>query len=99
MKIRQLEWHDPLNSERPSWAQTAFGKYFAFSDGFWSRQKDSGMTDAGCAKAACQADFERRVRECVEEEDNDAPVGQERLKDAPKFTEKDIQAFLEEDPK
>ena len=41
---------------------------------------------------------EWRVREC-RGDDNDVPVGQERLKGAPKLTEKEIQAFLEEDPK
>lgn len=75
MKIKKLEWWDRGGH---SVARTPFGMYDACDDGWWeamlsghSAAYKSGRTadkSRASAKLACQADFERRVRECVEEE-------------------------------
>lgn len=77
MKIKQLEWNRQSSMGWIVWAKTSIGWYGAWENGnalmacpTRSLDKASlvGKTKED-AKAACQADFERRVRECVEEED------------------------------
>lgn len=67
MKIKQLEWKKSYaGSER---ATSLFGVFIAGPGGSWPPGEP--LTEAASleeAKSACQADFERRVRGCVEEE-------------------------------
>lgn len=70
MKIKQLEWENFGPHEA---AKTSFGiSYVATLTGRWRTSfgmyRESKNMDITSAKLACQADFERRVRECVEEE-------------------------------
>lgn len=73
-RIKKLEWERETKTSLK--ARTSFCCYWLFScpDGWHWRYGDSGGSAPGpmsleAAKAACQADFEKTVRECIETED------------------------------
>lgn len=73
MKIKQLEWED---RESSSLSKSPFHRYVADDNEWWmpgiGHPKFVGK-GRDASKLACQADFERRVRECVDgESDLDA---------------------------
>lgn len=76
MKVKQLVWAlFDAESDTEQVADTSFGRYIVFLAGkLWRLSFNWGMThqsmgkfdNEAAAKAAAQADFERRVRECLE---------------------------------
>ena len=72
LKIKQLEWveYESLRGRKSYFAETPFTPY-EVSDGggyyvMFSPGKRLKFKSADEAKAAAQADFERRVRECLD---------------------------------
>jgi len=71
-KIKQLEWkeYENLRGRRSYFAKTPFSPYEVADGGdhytMFSPDKRLRFASADEAKAAAQADFEKRVRECLE---------------------------------
>jgi hypothetical protein len=71
-KIKQLEWmeYENLRGRKSYFAKTPFSPYEVADGGdhftMFSPNKRLRFASAGEAKAASQADFERRVKECLD---------------------------------
>jgi hypothetical protein len=71
-KIRQLEWeeYENLRGRKSYFAKTTFSPYEVADGGdhytMFSPDKRLRFASADAAKSAAQADFEKRVNECLE---------------------------------
>lgn len=71
-KIRQLEWkeYENLRGRKSYFAKTPFSPYEVADGGdhytMFSPDKRLRFASADEAKAAAQADFEKRIKECLE---------------------------------
>jgi len=72
LKIKQLEWkeHENLRGRKSYFAKTPFSPYEVADGGdhytMFSPDKRLRFASAEEAKAAAQADFEKRIKECFE---------------------------------
>lgn len=71
-KIKQLEWkeYENLRGRKSYFAKTPFSPYEVANGGdhftMFSPDKRLRFKSAEAAKAAAQADFEKRIKECLE---------------------------------